>query len=237
MADNGILVDFIDERFEAGPDSELSFGRAATVVVDENNEFMSRTVGAFVFHQGTWWLQNRSSTAQLTVIADSGRQAVLPPGTSDPVTAACGQVRFRSGRFNYELRFELDEPPTLPDRPSPADTDGRPTATTIAKATEEFGVVPLNSEQRAMLALFAKSRLIEPTADHHEPPANAEVAHELGWSLKKLDRKLDYLCARLSEAGVQGLRGAKGGEATDRRRRLVEHVLSARLISSDDLPG
>jgi hypothetical protein len=87
-----------------------------------------------------------------------------------------------------------------------------------------------------MLALFAEQRLIDPAVQPFEPPANAEVAHRLGWSLKKLDRKLDYLCARLSEAGVQGLRGARGGEAHDRRRRLVDHVIRTRLVTEADLP-
>ncbi len=230
MTENALIVDFVDERFEASPDEELTFGRAALVVLDEDNEYMSRVVGSFVFHQGTWWLQNRSSSAQLTVLADTGQQKILPPDTSDPITMACGAIRFRSGRFNYELRFELADPPTAPD---PSGEAARPPA----KATEEFGVVPLNVEQRAMLALFAKSWLDDAGSDHHELPPNAEVAHQLGWSLKKLDRKLDYLCARLSDAGVRGLRGARGGEATDRRRHLVEHVIQARLISADDAPS
>lgn len=237
MTADGLLVDFVDERFDAAPGDDITFGRAALVVIDEGNEYMSRVVGAFVFHEGTWWLQNQSSTAQLTVVADTGQQKVLPPKTSDPITAACGHVRFSSGRFNYELRFELSDPPTGPGQPDRDDSwpgVGTPAA---SKATEEFGVVPLNEEQRAMLALFSQSWLLDQAAARHELPPNAEVAHRLGWSLKKLDRKLDYLCARLSDAGVQGLRGAKGGEATDRRRHLVEHVLSARLISADDLPA
>lgn len=228
-AENTLIVDFVDERFEASPDEELTFGRAALVVLDEDNEYMSRIVGSFVFHQGTWWLQNRSSSAQLTVVADTGQQKILPPDTSDPMTVACGAIRFRSGRFNYELRFELADPPSGPGRSDEA-------AAPPAKATEEFGVVPLNAEQRAMLALFANSWLVDAAREHHALPPNAEVAHQLGWSLKKLDRKLDYLCARLSDAGVLGLRGARGGEASDRRRHLVEHVIQARLITAADIP-
>ena len=230
MSGNTLIVDFIDERFEASPEEELSFGRAALVIMDEENEYMSRIVGSFVFHQGTWWLQNRSSSAQLTVVADTGQQKILPPDTSDPITVACGAIRFRAGRSNYELRFELLDPPTGPGLP------GSEAVETPAKATEEFGVVPLNTEQRAMLALFAKSWLVDTGDDLHELPQNAEVAHMLGWSLKKLDRKLDYLCARLSDAGVRGLRGAKGGEATDRRRKLIDHVIQARLITEADIP-
>lgn len=239
MTQDGLLIDFIDERFETSPRDEVTFGRAATVVVDEENEFMSRVVGAFVFHQGSWWLQNRSSTAELSVVTDSGPKKTLPPTTSDPLTSAGGVVRFRAGRSNYELRFELSNPPSVPGSSDNTESDIADGTLDLAapKATEEFGVVPLNGEQRAMLGLFAKSWLLDPGAKYHELPPNADVAHRLGWSLKKLDRKLDYLCARLSNAGVQGLRGAKGGEASDRRRYLVEHVISVRLISVEDVPS
>ena len=237
MAENGLSVDFLDERYEVGPDEELTFGRSATIVIDDGNEYLSRVVGGFVFHLGTWWLQNRSSTAQLSVLGDTGQQAVLPPETSDPITVGAGTVRFGAGRFSYEIEFKLENPPNAPDQVNQVDQATTPTVTgSLPSATKEFGVVPLNTEQRAMLALFCRSWLLDPTAARHELPANAEVAHELGWSLKKLDRKLDYLCARLSDAGVQGLRGTKGGEATDRRRYLVQHVLDIRLITDDDLP-
>lgn len=227
-----LVLDFIDERYEAEPGTDLTFGRAGDLVLDDSNDFMSRIVGAFVFHEGSWWLQNRSSGAQLTVVADSGQQTLLPPGTSDPITVGVGRIRFQAGPSNYELCFELAEPPALPEPP-----DARPTGNGgTGRPTVDFGIIPLNDEQRAMLALFAASRLRDPGAPQHDLPPNAEVAHLLGWSLKKLDRKLDYLCARLSDAGVQGLRGARGGEATDRRRRLIDHVLSVQLISVDDIP-
>lgn len=229
----GIVVDFVDERYEAEPGEELTFGRAATVVLDDGNDYMSRVVGAFVFHEGSWWLQNRSSATQLTVVAGTGQQAILPPGTSDPVTAGTGRVLFRAGRPNYELLFELASPPRAPSAPEPV--PDRAARTGEPKQTAEFGVIPLNVEQRAMLALFARDRLLDPTADG-ALPQNAEVAHQLGWSLKKLDRKLDYLCARLTDAGVPGLRGERGGEAADRRRHLIDHVLAVQLIAVDDLP-
>lgn len=232
MAEGGLLIDFIDERFEASTEEELTFGRAAFVVLDEENEFMSRIVGSFVFHQGSWWVRNTSSTAELTVTGDTGARKTLPPGTADPLTSAAGTIRFRAGRSNYELGFALADPPSPPDSAPIASS----AAAEDIPPTEEFGIVPLNAEQRAMLGLFAESWLRDPAAARHQIPPNADVAHRLGWSLRKLDRKLDYLCARLSDAGVQGLRGAKGGEATDRRRRLVEHVISVRLITAADLP-
>jgi hypothetical protein len=61
------------------------------------------------------------------------------------------------------------------------------------------------------------------------------MANRLGWSTKKFDRKLDYLCARLSEQGVRGLRGERGIEATARRLTLVDHAIRNGLVTSADL--
>ena len=114
-------------------------------------------------------------------------------------------------------------PPSVDDEDSDADL------------TTQFGIVSLNAEQKLMLTALAESRLIDSSADPADLPANAAVAHRLGWSGKKLDRKLDYLCARLASEGVRGLRGEKGFEAVDRRARLVDHAISSGLVTSDDL--
>ena len=104
-----------------------------------------------------------------------------------------------------------------------------------ADQTTQFGVVSLNAEQRLLVVALAESRLRDSSTDPADLPANASVAHRLGWSGKKLDRKLDYLCAKLSSEGVRGLRGEKGFEAVDRRARLVEHAISSGMIVADDL--
>ena len=72
-------------------------------------------------------------------------------------------------------------------------------------------------------------------AYERQTQALGQVAGRLGWSAKKLDRKLDYLCRRLTERGVRGLRGQPGDEAVDRRQRLVDHVVLAGLVTSLDL--
>ena len=65
--------------------------------------------------------------------------------------------------------------------------------------------------------------------------ANRQGAARLGWSLPKFNRKLDHLCEKLHRAGVAGLHGGLGTGAADRRRRLVDHALEARLVTTDDL--
>ena len=86
-----------------------------------------------------------------------------------------------------------------------------------------------------LLVSLAEQRLRDPAADRTSVPSNAEIAHRLGWSTKKFDRKLDYICAKLTEHGVKGLRGGKGIEATTRRLNLVEHAVRNGLVTTADL--
>jgi hypothetical protein len=61
------------------------------------------------------------------------------------------------------------------------------------------------------------------------------VARRLGWTITKYNRKLDYLCRRLAESGVEGAAGEHGLLATSRRQVLVEHAVNRRLVVAADL--
>lgn len=223
---HGLIVEFIDERFDVDPDDVATFGRNASIVIDEANLYMHRIVGSFVHHQRGWWLRNDGATVDLAINYRDGRASRVPPGAAEPLVGSGGVVRFKAGASNYELAFRLDEP-VLPPPPPEVERGDR--------ITQPFGVIRLNDDQRLLLAALAEPWLDTPP---HESPvlaANAEVALRLGWSLKKLERKLDYLCGRLSDLGVPGLRGNKGGEAKDRRQRLIEHVLATSMVDGRDL--
>jgi hypothetical protein len=217
----------------------LTFGREADIVVDEHNQFMHRLVGRFVYHNEIWWLSNVGRRISLTAIVGAAKVVALPPGESLALTATKGLVRFDAGALGYELGFSLPAAIELPaagdvDEHVPQRQEGGRTSPT-SQLTEDFAVIPLNAEQRLLLALLCEQRLRDPAADRAALPANAEMANCLGWSAKKFDRKLDYICARLSEQGVRGLRGGKGIEATARRLALVEHALRNGLVTPVDL--
>lgn len=221
-----LAVEFIDERFEVPVDDVLTFGRRAELVIDRDNRYMHRIVGSFLMHRDTWWLRNDGTTIELVVATGEGRRSHIPPGTSEPLLGKDGLVQFAAGVARYELSYAVEE---VAQPPQVRQLDAN------ATATQPFGVIRLNPEQRLLLAALGERRLVDPLASVAPMPANLAVAQRLGWSGRKLDRKLDYLCRRLSEQGVPGLRGEKGEEATDRRERLVEHVLSAGLIDTRDL--
>ncbi|MGH1502098.1 MAG: hypothetical protein ACRBI6_00950 [Acidimicrobiales bacterium] len=223
-----LWVEFIDERHVVAPHDSLTFGRRAELVVDADNPYLHRNAGSFIWFDGGWWLRNDGTSIELVIHSEGDRRVHLAPGAADPLVGPRGVVRFQAGIARYELAFELDGAPV----PEPAAVDRSPGAT----ETSPFGVVRLNAEQRLLLAALAEGRLRDEAGGASVSlPANAEVAHDLGWSLRKLDRKLDYLCRRLADQGVPGLRGQKGHEALDRRQRLVEHVVAVGMIDERDV--
>jgi hypothetical protein len=219
-------VEFLDETYPLEAGATFTFGREGDLVVDDANPFMHRTVGALTERNALWTLTNLGRTTELHLVGSSGKRAQIPPGGSEALLDDIVDVRFTAGPSTYEFRISLTEIPeiTPTDLPLTGET-----------ATTDFGVVALNDDQRRMLAAFAEPRLRDPSRPASDIPANAAVAARLGWSGKKLDRKLDYLCRRLTEKGVRGLRGHIGDEAVDRRQHLVEHVLLARMVTIEDL--
>jgi hypothetical protein len=229
-----LTVDFVGERHVVEAGGSFTFGRAADLVIDEENLYLHRVVGRFVGHDGLWWIENHGQHIELDVESDTGVRAHLPARedrdapVSAPLVGSRSSVRFAVGGLRYELAafhggVPAPEPGSLP-------VDGR--------ETSQFGRVELTGDERILLTALAEPVLRDVAGAGTGPdrlPTNRDVATRLGWSQTKFNRKLDYLCVRLAKVGVRGLQGGRGAEATNRRWRLVEHAVQARLVTSDDL--
>ncbi len=220
-----LYVDFCGDERVVDAGGALGFGRSADLVVDDN-PYMHRVVGRFVSDDGHWVLTNEGAHITLNVLDRAGpSSAVLAPGRSLVLSMAEFAVAFVAGRTHYEVDAALED---VPDAPGPAEVDD-------GQRTLDWGVVELNHEQRMLLVDLASRRLADPHTNETDPPSRAECARRLGWSLSKYNRKLDHLCIKLDRAGVRGLCGAEGVQATDRRRRLVDHAISVGLVTEADL--
>lgn len=226
-------VDFCGERHTVAPGETFTFGRAADLIVDDTNPYLHRVVGRFLWHQGVWWLENLGERVELELRTDGGAVSRLPPRVPDnrpalaTLTAPRFHVTFEAGGLRYRLDGDLVTPPLAPEPPpGPAGT-----------RTSAYGDVRLTEDEHRLVLALAEPCLRDPAAGHEALPTNREVAHELGWPITKFNRKLDYLCQRLTKAGVRGLQGGRGAEATNRRWRLVEHAIGARLVTPRDLDG
>lgn len=214
-------IDFAGEIHRLNPGDRLEFGRTATLSLDESNRFLHRVAGVFERRSDVWWLDNVGTKLMLVVVGASGARTEVPPGGSAVLTESA-RVVVLAGRIRYEIEVAVDGASARSAPPTDGDGD----------TTMSWGVIPLNFEQRLLLTLLCEPRI---TAGDAALPSNKEMAVRLGWTLKKLERKLDYLCLRFSETGVVGLVGGSGGDANERRRRLADHVMRFGIIDSDDL--
>lgn len=227
-----LVVDLVGERHEIGPDEAFTFGRAGDLVVDDANPYLHRILGRFTWHDGWWWLENLGSQVELELIGHDGTIVKLPPtapdagGVSVPLTTTAYRLRFEAGGLRYEIELEVSGG-AGPGQIVVDDLTG--------ETTTPYGVVQLTDDERLLVAALAEPVLRDPSAGPEALPANRAIAARLDWGITKFNRKLDYLCTRLTRSGVRGLQGGRGEEATNRRWRLVEHAIAARLVSVEDL--
>jgi len=235
MTPHLLTVEFLDDRRELEPGQDLTFGRGADLVIDEGNQYLHRILGRITFHDGLWWVENLGSQIELTLLGADGTSVTLPvrqegsPPSVTPVSVEVATLGFgvAGARYEVELRAEVAAPPE-------ADQDG---GLGEGAATLGYGRIELTDEERQLLVALGEPVLRDVSAGPASLPTNREAARKLGWTQPKFNRKLDYLCIRLTKAGVRGLQGGRGDEALNRRWRLVEHAVGTRLVTPNDLPG
>ncbi len=219
-----LTVDFCGERHDVDPSSSFTIGREGDVVVDDN-PYLHRRFLVVDHRDGLWWLRNVG--AQLTAtVSDSGgsMQSWLAPGGQIPVVFAETVVRFTAGPTTYELALELDQP-TFESSPLQSDPHGDTT----------IGPMAFTPDQLRLILALAEPLLLGDGIGAGSIPASAEAAGRLGWTITKFNRKLDNVCQKLTKVGVRGLHGGAGALASNRRTRLVEYALAARIVTREDL--
>lgn len=219
-----VTVEFCGERYEVADGGSLTIGRDADVIVDDN-PFLHRRFLKITNHSELWWIANVGSQLAATIADQAGMvQAWLAPGAQIPLVFPHSEVWFTAGATTYELDVFCDEPPfrVVP----PEDPVVGPTT---------YGRTSLTPEQRLLLIALAEPMLRTRVRGGVKAPSSAEAAARLGWTVTKFNRKLDHVCQKLERLGVRGLHGGPDRLATDRKSRLVEYALAARLVRPEDL--
>jgi hypothetical protein len=221
-----ISVEFCGEWYQVPDDGELSIGRDADLVVDEDNPFLHRRFLTIVQSDSLWWLTNVGSRLSATITDGAGAlQAWLAPGARLPLVFDITKVVFTAGPTTYELSIHVDTP-AFGRSPSREEPVGETTV----------GSVQLTESQKQLILALAEPLLLREGSGMSAVPTSARAAERLGWSRTKFNRKLDNVCDKLDRLGIRGLRGGPGRLASNRRTRLVEHAVSTRLVTAEDLP-
>lgn len=221
-------IDFIGSLTDLRPGDQLSFGREAELVIDEN-PYLHRKLGLVHSRGEAWWLTNTGTRIPLEVRDLESRSVlVVASGREVAITFPSSVVQFEAGGSKYELSLTLDPTAEVPDDVGYLGDEGD------SCATISLDQLPLTDDQKRVLLVLCEAPLRNPAADIDIPPSRVG-AQRLGWTLKAYGRKLDNICDRLTRTGVRGLRGDQAGIAKDRRSVLADYALSSRLVTSEDL--
>lgn len=216
-----LLVEFCGEEYAVSPGGTLTAGREADIIVDEDNAYLHRRLVEISYEGGFWWIANVGSRLAVTVSGGAGTlQSWLGPGSRVPVVLPTTTVLFTAGETTYELDVHCALPAfeSVPEQFDPSEADAT------------LGAVELTPSQFRLILALAEETLRRPGTGASEIPTNARVAKRLGWSITTFNRKLDNVCEKFDRAGVKGLRGDSGSLATNRRSRLVEYAVAARIV-------
>ncbi|MGI6878882.1 hypothetical protein [Microbacterium sp. gxy059] len=219
-------IDFSGEGFEVAPGDVFTIGREGDLQVDDN-PYLHRVFLEVWHADGLWWLSNVGSRLTATVSSAGGAvQSWLSPGARLPLVFEETVVVFTAGPTTYEVGLCA---------PAAQYAVTRQVQESISGDTTVMPVRFTASQKQAIVAL-AEPMLRREGMSVSDLPSSAAAAERLGWSMSRFNRKLDNVCDKLDRMGVQGLRGAPGKLAMNRRARLVEYAVSSQLISRADLP-
>ncbi|HIE62011.1 MAG: hypothetical protein DSY74_04560 [Actinobacteria bacterium] len=226
-----LTIDFCGERHACTPGRTFSVGRDADLSIDDNR-YLHRRLLEFEWASGMWWMTNCGQSITVGVAtADGTYQAMLGPAGRMPLVSSPLSVVFSAGPFTYELGVILDGSSAnpAPDAALPVSTG----ADTALSAT--LGATTFTPSQRLLIIALCEPMLRDGMAGASRIPSSAEAAERLGWPITTFNRKLDNVCDKLDRDGVPGLRGGVGKLARNRKSRLVEHAIMARLVTPTDL--
>jgi len=227
VIDAGLTVEFCGEEFPVAAGRQLTIGRCGDVEIDDN-PYLHRTFLVILGQGGLWWLSNVGSTLTATVADDTGLlQAWLVPGARIPLAQRRTLVWFTAGLTTYDFEIIVDVPAFAPPVPDLAEPDQ------LAEMT--VGRVSFTPDQKLLMVALCEGSLSRSRPGTSRIPTSAAAAARIGWTVTRFNRKLDNVCQKLADAGTRGLHGGIGRLARNRKSRLVEHALSTRLVTANDL--
>jgi hypothetical protein len=218
-------VEFCGESYPISQGEPLLIGREGGLAIDDN-PYLHRAFLQIADTDGLWWLSNVGSTLTATIADEHGMmQAWLAPGARLPLVFERSIVWFTAGSATYEFDVVLSDPPFQP----------RPTLLSPSTGTATVGRMVFTANQKRLILSLCEPMLRRGVRGVGGVPSSADAAARLGWPLTRFNRKLDNVCDKLARAGIRGVHGEPGRIASNRRARLVEYALAARLVTRDDL--
>jgi len=223
-----VKVEYEGAVVEVDQAEGLVIGREGGLPMGDN-PYLHRHFLSVTYDHSFWWLTNIGQTLSATVFdPSSSLQAWLRPGGRIPLVFGRVDVLFTAGPLSYSVAI-VDDDPIWHDNPEFAENTHNSGATTV-------GASRWTPAQRLAIVALAEPMLSRGSLQGvAHIPSNADAAKRIGWTVKRFEKKIDNICAKLDELGVEGVRGGVQAHASARRSRLVEWAVSTALVTSSDL--
>jgi hypothetical protein len=217
-------IDFCGERYRLNEGALVAMGREGDIVIDDN-PYLHRRFLEFTLADGLLWIANVGNAITATIADRHGLvQSWLAPGARVPLVFPQTIIWFTAGPTTYEFDVFNHEPKFV-QVAEVREVDGLTT----------LGRVTLTPDQTLLLVALAEDILRRDQRGAGAIPPSRAAAERLGWTMTRFNRKVDNVCEKFAKLGVRGLHGSVDRTASNRRVRLVEYVLAARIITAEDL--
>lgn len=189
-----LIDDLIGNQRVVRPGEAVTIGRLSDFVVGADDTSLHRNFLQVWSNGSQWYIKNIGSFVSASIQPKSAKAYTadkLPAGSRKILQPGPSSIYFSTPNMDYELEITVAEGIKEPEYSFPP--DGTFTSDTFEP----------NAEQRELL-----QRLAQPLLDHpdREPriavKSHDDLAAELGWSPKKLERKIQYIADTLAKLGV-----------------------------------
>lgn len=228
LPDQLLIDDGAGQRTVLDVGGSLTVGRVADLPLGADDEFMHRVLLQFWDRGGAWMVTNRGTTISAKVIQHcqpSMSEMRLSPAASLPLPLGSSVIVCRTATRRYEIQVTVAQTLRIPPHRTP---DPRTRATR--------GSFTPNAEQIELLTALVEPLVLEPGAGDAVIPTVRQLQEKLGWSKKKVNTKIDYLCRVLEDNGYLVL-STGDGLAVSRRiplaRFAIDHYWSLHRRSAD----
>ena len=205
-----------DETRTLASGSDLSFGRASELSLDDN-PYLHRQVGRFVEADDTGWsVVNDARIIDLRVTpTGAGTSIDVAPGESSALPPA-GRIVFRAGSTTYQIDFEA----LTPDN----------TDEVIDITVPELG----RRDLRVLLAL-CEARLLNPGSERVLVPGVSQVASRLALSLEQVNSAINSLTDAYRQGADSATDGAGAREDDHGLEGVVRWAVDQGLVDAGQL--
>ncbi|WP_297007050.1 hypothetical protein [uncultured Corynebacterium sp.] len=214
-----VVDDLIGHRVALDPGQALMTGRSARFLVGEDDEFMHRRFLQFWADGTTWMVSNHGTRISASIhprAENSFAELRVGPGATLPLPPGQSAVVFATSGCTYEIHLTVARTLRPPDLDTGIDTGIDPGMMTVGRFEP-------NEEQKLLLQALAAPLVAVPGAGMDKVPTVRDLERTLGWSQKKVNTKIDYLCRSLEGNGVPGF-SVRSGNSPARRFALARYA-------------